>query len=195
MENIIYHKELPEYLIPQATELYAEAFEQKFLNIIGDKEIVADLFQNNARCDRAIAASSGDKLLGIAGLNYDKTPFIHVQLEDFQEKFGFVKGSVKAVVSDYLFSKKPAEDELLVDGIVVSSDSRGKGIGSNLFKLILEFAQEKDLRKIVLDVIDENPRAKKLYEKLGFETIKHENIAYLKSLIGISGVSTMVKEL
>lgn len=191
--EIIYKNSLPEKFITNATKLYAETFESKFLKIIGDKDEVSKLFGTNVNLNRAIVAFTTDKLLGIAGLNFDGKPFLDVQLEDFQEKFGYVKGSVKAIISDILFSRKPTEGELVMDGIVVVKESRGKGIGSELFARILEFANEKNFKQIRLDVIDENPRAKKLYESLGFETTKHENTRYLSDLIGVSGVSTMIK--
>ena len=97
-----------------------------------------------------------------------------------------MKGSVKAVVAELLFSRKPSKYELLMDGIVVSSKFRGMGIGTNLFKNVLNVATEKSYKQIRLDVIDENPRAKKLYEKLGFETVKYEETSYLKTLIAVS---------
>ncbi len=193
-DKIIYQNSLPEKFVSDATRLYAEAFERKFLKIIGDKDEISKLFGNNVNLNRAIAAFTEDTLLGIAGLHFDGKPFLDVQLENFHERFGYVKGSIKAIISDILFSRKPAKDELLMDGIVVSKESRGKGIGSKLFAKILEFAKEKDFKQIRLDVIDENPRAKKLYESLGFETIKYENTNYLKDLIGVSGVSTMIKK-
>ena len=194
-EKIIYQNSLPERLASQAAGLYAEAFEQKFLNVIGDKMCVSNLLENNLRLDRAVAAFTDEKLLGIAGLHFDGKPFTDVQLEDFWENFGYLKGSVKAIVSELLFSRTPADNELLMDGIVVSAESRGMGIGSKLFKRILEIAKEGDYKQIRLDVVDENPRAKKLYESLGFEIVKHEETSYLKDLIGVSGVSTMIKKI
>ncbi|NNE98460.1 MAG: GNAT family N-acetyltransferase, partial [Pyrinomonadaceae bacterium] len=161
--------------------------------VISDREQVADLLQNNVRLARAIVAFSDNKLLGIAGLHFDGKPFMDLQLEDFWNSYGYLKGSIKAAASEALFSRKPAPGELLMDGIVVLNVHRGKGIGSRLFGRILETATRMKFDQIRLDVIDENPRAQKLYETLGFKTVKHEKTGYLKDLIGVSGVSTMIK--
>lgn len=195
-DKIIFQNNLSKEHFEKAAELYAEAFEQKFLKIIGKREEVIELLKNNLRSDRAIVSLSEDnKLLGLAGLNYDGKPFIDLEMQAFWSNFGYLKGSVKAIASEILFSRTPVKGELLMDGIVVSEDFRGKGIGKNLFQKIVELAKEKNYKQIRLDVIDENPRAKKLYEKLGFEPIKHEDTKYLKNLIGVSGVTTMIKKM
>ena len=103
-----------------------------------------------------------DELVGVAGLNYDKSAFVDLGMEAFWKNFGYMKGSVKAFAADILFSRKPSQDELLMDGIVVDKNFRGKGIGKALFGIIEEFAFEGNFKQIRLDVVDENPRAKKV---------------------------------
>jgi ribosomal protein S18 acetylase RimI-like enzyme len=43
-----------------------------------------------------------------------------------------------------------------------------------------------------LDVINTNPKAKKLYENIGYKSIKTANFPYLERLLGFSGVTTMI---
>ena len=63
-------------------------------------------------------------------------------------------------------------DELYVDGVAVAHEMRGKGIGSRLFGLLERTASKKGVRTISLEVIDTNPRAKALYEHIGFVVMK-----------------------
>jgi RimJ/RimL family protein N-acetyltransferase len=54
------------------------------------------------------------------------------------------------------------------------NELRGKGLGQNAMKLVLEFAfHELNLHRVQLTVFDYNIQAIKLYEKLGF---KHEGM-------------------
>jgi len=76
-------------------------------------------------------------------------------------------------------------------GIAVDSRCRGQGIGSKLLDQIIQYALENRFETVRLDVIDSNPRAKKLYESKGFVAIKSESYPYLKWLIGFSGSTTM----
>ncbi len=65
-----------------------------------------------------------------------------------------------------------------------------------LFAALEKFSRDNELKSIRLDVIDENPRAKELYESLGFIPAKHEKISpIIGNLIGVSGVTTMIKQL
>jgi ribosomal protein S18 acetylase RimI-like enzyme len=43
-----------------------------------------------------------------------------------------------------------------------------------------------------LDVINTNPKAKKLYENIGYKSIKMVSFPYLEKLLGFSGVTTMI---
>lgn len=56
-------------------------------------------------------------------------------------------------------------------GLMIGNKSYwGKGIGSEMCRLILEYAfKELNLRKVSLTVFSNNPAAIKLYQKLGFE--------------------------
>ncbi|WP_414122566.1 GNAT family N-acetyltransferase [Vreelandella titanicae] len=79
-----------------------------------------------------------------------------------------------------------------MDGIAVDSRFRGRGIGSRLLDSIIAHAVDNGFETIRLDVIDSNPRARRLYESKGFIAVNEEHFPYLKWLIGFSGSTTMV---
>lgn len=56
-------------------------------------------------------------------------------------------------------------------GILIGdANSRGKGIGKEVCRLVLEYAFDQlNIRKVFLAVFANNPGAKKLYENLGFQ--------------------------
>lgn len=55
----------------------------------------------------------------------------------------------------------------------VSPDERGKGIGRHLVAWAIEWARGRGYRKIKLEVAETNPRARRLYEDLGFRPERH----------------------
>lgn len=63
--------------------------------------------------------------------------------------------------------------------IYVEADARGKGIGRKLMELGEQWAQERGLIDIILNVSDENEVAIGLYESMGFEI---ETKRYIKKL-------------
>lgn len=55
-------------------------------------------------------------------------------------------------------------------GVGVLKEFWGYGIGTNLLKQSISWADSNDIKKIMLNVSEINEKAMKLYEKLGFET-------------------------
>ena len=78
-----------------------------------------------------------------------------------------------------------------MDGICVSKEARGKGIGTALLDAISEMAKERGLREVRLDVIDSNPRAKALYTRRGFVEGKTTQMGPLKYVFGFKSATTM----
>jgi ribosomal protein S18 acetylase RimI-like enzyme len=71
---------------------------------------------------------------------------------------------------------------------------RGKGIGTSLMQAVFEIAQQNQFYAIVLEVIDTNPDAQRLYKRLGFKPTRIRKYGYLRNLIGSSAVTTMRKD-
>ncbi|PZD92898.1 hypothetical protein DNH61_25720 [Paenibacillus sambharensis] len=183
---------------PQASRLYVIAFKRKFEKLIGEEAVMQEMFEkaiNPANC--LCAYDEYSSLVGISGFHKGKNGLIDIKLTDFIQSFGLVKGLWKAVLTDLIFSRKAlSEEELLMDGIAVDTRFRGQGIGSQLFEALMDYGKNNGYKHIQLDVIDENPRAKALYERVGFKKIRYQKVpAFIAKLIGVTGVTTMVKEL
>ena len=56
-----------------------------------------------------------------------------------------------------------------IEGVRVSEQQRGRGIGQRLFKYIIKMAQDKNCHVIQLTTDKSRPNAYKFYEKLGFK--------------------------
>ena len=61
--------------------------------------------------------------------------------------------------------------EFYLDSLAVSSSFRGKGIAKQLLAAAIEKARELGIPKVGLLVDKGNPRAEKLYTKVGFEYV------------------------
>lgn len=55
----------------------------------------------------------------------------------------------------------------------VVPEHRGKGVGRHLVAWAVEWARGRKYRKIKLEVAESNPRARRLYEELGFRPERH----------------------
>lgn len=57
--------------------------------------------------------------------------------------------------------------------IVVSPKARGKQVGTKLIERVKEWGKERKLAYVELNVVEENPKARALYKREGFETTNH----------------------
>lgn len=89
---------------------------------------------------------------------------------------GDVAVGVLVAIGGYsTFHAKPV---LNVHDVAITPEYQGRGIGSRLFKAAEEYAIENGCAKLTLEVRRDNPRARKLYKRLGYAS-DHEETATL----------------
>lgn len=82
-----------------------------------------------------------------------------------------------------------------MDTLAVAEDYRGKGIGTALLNNIFMYAADNNLKTAVLEVVNTNPRAKKLYEKMGFRAQKENKYGFITKIAGFTSEYVMVKDI
>jgi ribosomal protein S18 acetylase RimI-like enzyme len=63
-------------------------------------------------------------------------------------------------------------DEGWIGGMGVATAARRRGIGEALLRAVIDEARARGLRRIVLEVLEQNEPARRLYERLGFEHVR-----------------------
>ena len=185
---------VPEHVRRQAAELYWEAFGRKLEPAIGPSERGIALIAQRLVLDRAVTAVRGDELLGLAGFHLDGSCLVNVRIRDLTREFGVIGGLWRTILL-VLLDDAPRKGELLMDGIAVRDDQRGKGIGTALLRTLFEVARANGLGSLRLSVVDTNPRARALYEREGFVATKTERTPYLRKLMGFGASTEMVARL
>ena len=180
-----------------AAQLYTDAFERKFIKLIGNKRKIAELFELGLNPEYCFVAIEEHKVVGLLGFRVGRNQLLSLNRREFQQIFGALSGLFKYLVTTVIFHRNPeSEKQLLMDGVAVSAEVRGQGIGSKLFNEMIAYARSQGFKSIRLDVIDENPRAKDLYTAIGFAAVKHKMVPWpIRDLIGVSGVTTMILQL
>ncbi|GAB3940717.1 GNAT family N-acetyltransferase [Corynebacterium tapiri] len=70
--------------------------------------------------------------------------------------------------------------------IAVESRYRGSGLGTELLKKSAELARDRGAKQLSLCVHDDNPRARALYERLGFKTVKVKDNPYTVMVLDLT---------
>lgn len=184
----------------EVASLYYKAFPKKFhalwIFTKTETQAVAILYKS-LRYKKGIYVLKEDKVLGFIGLEKGDGYFAPLDYASFREAFHMPGASWRYLAYGIyrLFHGKTEADAIHIDPIVVSQQARGKGIGSRLLETTFRYGKALGKNKVILEVVDTNPMAKKLYERLGFRVVKEENISCLSRRTGFNKVYHMIKDL
>jgi ribosomal protein S18 acetylase RimI-like enzyme len=185
---------LPDGFRREAASIYYEAFAQKMRPIIGSQEQGIPILERTFDAEMAIVTLKRGRLVGLAGLMYEGRCFFDPAFSDLVREFGLLGGLARAVVLGFL-SSHSRDGALYLDDLAVDTAMRGQGIGTRLLQAVFDFAQERDMPAVRLDVVDTNPGARRLYERLGFVAVRTRRCPLLFRQMGFSAFTTMVKEI
>ncbi len=111
------------------------------------------------------------RLIGIGAL-FSASQARRFVLREFVNIVQFYKGQAASVVIRGLrierILKPPKENEMYLGHIAVAEDERNRGYGQKLIKFMMR-QMEGSPCVFVLDVSEDNPRALRLYERMGFQ--------------------------
>lgn len=179
----------------QVAALYWQAFSSKLGTVMRPEGKALNFLRTVV--DPAFAISARDpsgQLLGIAGFKTADGALVGGELGDLQTAYGLWgslwRGTLLSVLERDLES-----GVLLMDGIFVSEEARGHGVGTQLLHAILDEARSRNLAQVRLDVIDNNPRARALYERVGFTAGQTDHFGALRLLFGFSNATRMTHSL
>jgi ribosomal protein S18 acetylase RimI-like enzyme len=187
---------LPEHLREQAVSLFEEAFGEKMRIAVRDRTVRMAFKSRAYDARHVVIARRGDRLLGMVGLSTRSGAFAGGLMDvgwdprAYRDLLGWL-GAAWAVWGLHLSDHRPKDDELYVDGLAVAATERSQGIGTRLLDEVTGIAREQAKRYVRLHVVDTNPRARALYERLGFTVTRVQSFRYKQRLIGFGAMISM----
>ncbi|MFD9047107.1 GNAT family N-acetyltransferase [Streptomyces zaomyceticus] len=181
---------VPEGSEARVAALYWEAFGRKLGAALNPPDKARAFLAAHLHHDRGVTALVDGEVAGVAGYRLGGRGLTGGGASDVLAAYGALRGLHRLTLLA-LLERRPAARELVMDGIAVAPEHRGTGIGGRLLREIAAVAAEARCRRVRLDVIDVNPRARALYERHGFVAVRTENTPYLRGLMGFGAVTTM----
>ncbi|MFG2982684.1 GNAT family N-acetyltransferase [Streptomyces sp. NPDC048258] len=192
-ESVDVLREVPQGAEARVAELYWEAFGGKLGAALGPPEAGRRFVAGHLHRDRAAVAVTGGRVVGVAGYQLAGRGLVGGDAAAVRAQYGRVRGLYRVFLLA-LLERTPTRGELVMDGIAVDPAERGRGIGGLLLREIDAVAAEQGCRRIRLDVVAENPRARALYERHGFRAVRVRRTPWLRDVLGFGAVTTMHKE-
>lgn len=176
--------------------LFDEAFSSKFSWAISSRERRIQLWSRLIHAEQVMGAVRDGELLGVlvyslpSGSGWRKRGAVRAIF-----KLLTLSEALRTLLVFGLFEKPSPKSHLYVEAISVSSKARGLGVGSMLLDAAAQRARFTKLNRVQLRVIFENQRAKSLYERSGFSTIKTELSGPFRRFVGLTGADLLQREL
>ncbi|BDR58090.1 GNAT family N-acetyltransferase [Xylocopilactobacillus apicola] len=150
------------------TQLYRELGPERSEQLIFE----ASLRDPNGRYhhSRAIVAEEDGQIIGIAyGFPAEDETSVNLELDRLtEEKF--------KIKEKFFPNSEVYGDEWYLDSLVVDEHFRNRGVGTALLASSSEMAKKAGKKVIGLNVDDSNPKAKELYERVGFKEVNRVKI-------------------
>ncbi|MCZ4259527.1 GNAT family N-acetyltransferase [Limimaricola sp. G21655-S1] len=176
-------------------ELYWDAFGAKLGRVLGPRRLALRFVERALDPDHALCARDGDgTLLGVAGFKTAQGALVSGGLRGMRSAYGEAGALWRAGLLT-LLETDTDNRRFLIDGIFVAPEARGRGVGSRLIEALAQEARQRGYVEIRLEVIDENPRARALYERRGFTAAGRRPLGVLRLLFGFRAATTMIRRL
>jgi ribosomal protein S18 acetylase RimI-like enzyme len=187
--------ELSDSLKSSLADIYFQAFGRKVTALIRPERIAREIIIKSLNYDMALYAFDVSKnLVGFLGFHTDSREFTSYRYRNFREYFNALNAFIKWVILRFSMPRIQKND-IRIDSIAIETSCRGQGIGTALIENFSDFARTNNFKKIYLEVVDTNPEAKKLYNRLGFNTKKRVRYYFFTRRAGFSAEDIMVKEI
>jgi ribosomal protein S18 acetylase RimI-like enzyme len=186
--------------LDEAAAVYYDAFALKLEHLellTPSRERAIRLLSRSMRPELGFFALMDGRVAGVAGMQRGDGPrFYRIGLAAWTAEFGRLGGWRRFLWHRFgqQFAR-PKQDEVRVDGIAVAQHARGRGIGSQLMAAVEGYARDHGFRAVVLEVVDTNPDAQRLYARLGYGIIKVEQYGRWAKPAGFNGATYMRKAL
>lgn len=190
-KEITYQVGLPERFRSDADSLFGEVFGCDFPSKVPCDKNLPPILDRCFMHKYTIVALSEGQLIGIVrfkvpnGLLTERTTYT-----ELLSILGFIKGNLVALLY-CLYERNQILQTIMIGGIAVRPNIQGEGVGSRLLAEVTNYAKKNGYKYVRLDVMDFNSKAKNLYERNGFKTVKSRYIEYFRGKLGLAGATTM----
>ena len=151
----------------EAALVFIDGFYRELSFLSPDRDRLADAFAPMINPDAFWLAVRGGAVVGILACSDRTKQAIRLDRERMRRSFGLLKSSIAYRVMKGEFEKGRLHPEGTgyIECVATSSASRRQGVASRLLDHVLQHAP---YRRYVLDLMDTNEPARRLYAKKGF---------------------------
>ncbi len=157
----------------EAADVFVDGYYRELSFLNKDKEKLKSAFKNTFHPDVFYLAEIDGKIAGILACADCRQRAMTIDKAVMKKEFGFIVGNLVYFFLKGEFNTPLAypADTAYIECVATSGAARGKGVCTALFQHVM---QELPYNKFILEVVDTNQNAYRLYKKLGFTEFKRK---------------------
>ncbi|SDZ41921.1 Acetyltransferase (GNAT) family protein [Evansella caseinilytica] len=163
----------------KAAAVFVDGYYQDLAFLSKERNKLIETFAQMICPDVFYLASLDEEIVGILACSNKELRAMTIDQAILRKSFGWVKGSLAYLFMNGEFNKKLSynEDTGYIECVATAEKARGKGVSTALFHYAMEHAP---YTRYVLEVVDTNENAYRLYKKLGFAEFERKKEQFSK---------------
>lgn len=167
---------------PDMSKVFVEGWYKELKMLCKDKSKLEDAFEHIFKLEDFYLALVDQKIMGFVAVcdRVDEKRVIYFDKKVMRKHLGFFRGSFATYMLTKIMIKKKYPFEIpvgtgVIEFVATSAKARGKGVAGRTIEHVIATT---GYQEYILEVIDTNHGAIKLYERLGFEEFTREKSPY-----------------
>lgn len=152
----------------EVTEVILDGFFSQLSFFSKDRGKFVTVFRDDIRADMFYVAELDGRIVGVLACSDNTGRALPANKVSLRRGLGLVAGTIAfRVLAGQFNSPVPFDDNDtgFVEWVATSEHARGKGVSTALFQHVMK---QSRYRGLVLEVVDTNENARRLYTRLGF---------------------------
>ena len=177
-------------LLDDALRLLHDALSAKFRLGFRDAGDLVRLFRDSADTASCLSATADGRLLGVLTFQTADRDFYRLRWHAPFTRFSPLR-ALRMLANLALLDEDAAPGEFIVASVAVDPAARGLGVGTRLMQAAGERAATLGAHTMSLGVLGDNEGAFRLYERLGYRTVRTERGFLVRLATGSAEVHRM----
>lgn len=177
--------ELDDRYLEQTVRLFIEGFLQEMLDRTKiEVPVLVETLKQSFLRDHYYVGLLDEKVVGILAVSTDDGRSHALDKRKLQRELGFIRGGMIYAIL-YRELQRPMNmprNQCYIESVTTDAAARGKGVASKLLHYLFDTLPYDEY---VLEVVDSNEKAIKLYDRLGFVLFKRKKADLFTRMGGI----------
>ncbi|OZU87028.1 GNAT family N-acetyltransferase [Virgibacillus indicus] len=160
--------------------VFVDGYQKDLAFLSSDRDKLIDAFEKMVCPDVFYFATLDGEIVGILACSNNQKRAVTIDKTILRNSFGHVKGRIAYHFMKNEFNKKLSypDDTGYIECVATTGKARGKGVSTALMSYVLE---NEDYHRYILEVVDTNEIALRLYKKLGFTEMERKKESFSKT--------------